>query len=84
MRDQIKGADVICVVYAIDDSHTFQRLGSYWLPLIQSNNSSVLSVIILTGHYIYVDRFRLFWLGTRLMLGALMSLMKILKIKFYH
>uniref|UniRef100_A0A915J7S8 Mitochondrial Rho GTPase 1 n=1 Tax=Romanomermis culicivorax TaxID=13658 RepID=A0A915J7S8_ROMCU len=32
--DEIRQADVICVVYAIDDQYTIDRISSYWIPII--------------------------------------------------
>ncbi|CAG8726224.1 8014_t:CDS:2, partial [Cetraspora pellucida] len=32
---EIKKSHVICIVYSVDDEHTFNRLASYWLPYIR-------------------------------------------------
>lgn len=36
LKTEIKKANVICIVYAIDNPHTFNRLASFWLPFIRS------------------------------------------------
>jgi len=39
-------ADVIIVVYAADNPYTFERVASYWLPLIRSTCGSSLPVVL--------------------------------------
>lgn len=36
LEAEIRKAHVICIVYAIDDPNTFNRLPLYWLPYIRS------------------------------------------------
>ncbi|CAI2168666.1 3676_t:CDS:10 [Funneliformis geosporum] len=43
---EIKKANVICIVYAIDNPHTFNRLASYWLPFIRSLGVNVPIVLV--------------------------------------
>ena len=38
---EIKRADVICIVYAIDKPDTFERVRQYWLPYIRSLGRNV-------------------------------------------
>ncbi|GBB88447.1 hypothetical protein RclHR1_00150043 [Rhizophagus clarus] len=47
---EIKKANVICIVYAIDNPHTFNRLASFWLPFIRSLGVNV--PIVLVGNKI--------------------------------
>ncbi|KAI9219711.1 mitochondrial Rho 1 [Blastocladiella britannica] len=49
---EIRKAHVICVVYAVDDQNTFDRIPSYWLPLIKSLGVNV--PIVLVGNKIDV------------------------------
>ncbi|CAG8461994.1 8997_t:CDS:10 [Acaulospora morrowiae] len=35
LETEIRKAHVICIVYSVDDQHTFNRLASYWLPYIR-------------------------------------------------
>lgn len=36
LETEIRKAHVICIVYAIDDPNTFNRLPLFWLPYIRS------------------------------------------------
>lgn len=36
LESEIRKAHVICIVYAIDEQVTFNRLGGHWLPYIRS------------------------------------------------
>lgn len=36
--DEICKADVVCIVYSVDDLNTVNRLTSYWLPLIRQTS----------------------------------------------
>ena len=38
----MKRADVICIVYAVDESKSFQQLKSHWLPMVRSQRPEVL------------------------------------------
>ena len=33
---EVQRADVVCLVYAVDDSHSLQQITERWLPLLQS------------------------------------------------
>lgn len=35
LHEEIRKAHVICVVYAVDDDESLERISSYWLPLIR-------------------------------------------------
>ncbi|CAG8763401.1 18740_t:CDS:10, partial [Dentiscutata erythropus] len=47
---EIKKSHVICIVYSVDDEHTFNRLASYWLPYIRGLGVNV--PIVLVGNKI--------------------------------
>lgn len=46
MEKEIRQAQVICLVYAVDDLKTFARLPTYWLPYIRSLGVSVPVVLV--------------------------------------
>ncbi|KAF9978524.1 ERMES complex Ca(2+)-binding regulatory GTPase gem1 [Actinomortierella ambigua] len=46
LENDVRKAHVICIVYAIDDSITFSRLRSYWLPYIRSLGVNVPVVLV--------------------------------------
>lgn len=50
MEKEIKQAQVICLVYAVNESKTFGRLSSFWLPYIRSLGVNV--PVILVGNKI--------------------------------
>lgn len=50
--DQIKRASVICVIYAVDNDDSFERISSYWLPLIRQNQPDGTCPIVLVGNKI--------------------------------
>lgn len=33
---EVQRADVVCLVYAVDDNHSLQQITERWLPLLQS------------------------------------------------
>lgn len=37
LLEEIQKAHVVCVVYAVDDENTLDRISSYWLPFIREN-----------------------------------------------
>ncbi|CAL8097009.1 unnamed protein product [Calicophoron daubneyi] len=37
---EIRRADVICLVHALDDEKSLEKISSYWLPLIRHNSAS--------------------------------------------
>lgn len=53
MTEEILRAHVICVVYAVNDDDTIDRISSYWLPIIrQTLGESHKVPIILVGNKI--------------------------------
>jgi len=46
LEKEIKLAQVICLVYAVDDVKSFNRLASYWLPYIRSLGVNVPVVLV--------------------------------------
>ncbi|CAJ0864264.1 5117_t:CDS:10 [Entrophospora sp. SA101] len=46
LENEIKKAHVICIVYSIENTHTFSRLASYWLPYIRSLGVNVPVVLV--------------------------------------
>ncbi|KAI8328373.1 EF hand associated-domain-containing protein [Chlamydoabsidia padenii] len=46
LETEIRKAHVICIVYAIDDPNTFNRLSLYWLPYIRSLGVNVPSILV--------------------------------------
>lgn len=52
LQEQIKRASVICVVYAVDDDDTIDRISSYWLPLIRQVNPDSHCPVVLVGNKI--------------------------------
>lgn len=46
----LKSADVICLCYAVDNQESFQRLSSYWLPLIQSHTGGTTATFAIAGN----------------------------------
>lgn len=52
LNEQIKRASVICVVYAVDEEETLERVSSYWMPLIRQNHPDVHCPVVLVGNKI--------------------------------
>lgn len=52
LTEQVKRASVICVLYAVDDDETIDRISSYWLPLIREINHDVPCPVVLVGNKI--------------------------------
>ncbi|KAG8895591.1 ERMES complex Ca(2+)-binding regulatory GTPase gem1 [Tulasnella sp. 403] len=50
LETEIRKAHVICVVYAIDDPNSFNRLATYWLPYFRSLGVNI--PVILVGNKI--------------------------------
>ncbi|KAF9303061.1 ERMES complex Ca(2+)-binding regulatory GTPase gem1 [Mortierella antarctica] len=46
LESEIRKAHVICIVYAIDEPATFNRLGAHWLPYIRSLGVNVPVVLV--------------------------------------
>jgi len=36
LESEARKAHVICIVYAIDDPHSFSRIPTYWLPYFRN------------------------------------------------
>lgn len=41
LEHEIRRANVICLVYAIDEPRSFHRLSIYWLPYVRSLGANV-------------------------------------------
>lgn len=54
LNDQIKRASVICIVYAVDDDDSIERISTYWMPLIRQNHPDNPCPVILVGNKIDV------------------------------
>lgn len=52
LNEQIKRASVICVVYAVDDEESLDRVSSYWMPLIRQSHPDVHCPVVLVGNKI--------------------------------
>jgi Ras family protein T1 len=46
LENEVRKADVICIVYAIDVAESFQRVVLYWLPYIRSLGRNVPVVLV--------------------------------------
>ncbi|ORX62339.1 mitochondrial Rho GTPase [Hesseltinella vesiculosa] len=46
LEAEIRKAHVICIVYAVDDPNTFNRLSLFWLPYIRSLGVNVPSILV--------------------------------------
>lgn len=44
LENEIRKSHVVCIVYAIDNSASFERISAYWLPLIRSLGVNVCSL----------------------------------------
>lgn len=52
LNDQIKRASVICVVYAVDDDDTIDRISAFWMPLIRQIHTEQSCPVVLVGNKI--------------------------------
>lgn len=53
LRDELERANVVCVVYAIDDDKSIEHITSYWLPLIfevYDRDEEVRKPVVLVGN----------------------------------
>lgn len=50
LESEVRKAHVICIVYAIDDPHSFSRIPNYWLPWLRATGVNV--PLILVGNKI--------------------------------
>jgi Ras family protein T1 len=44
LEQEIKKADVICIVYAINNKETTERVSMYWLPYIRRLGRNVIEI----------------------------------------
>lgn len=52
LAEEIQKANVVCVVYAVDDEESMEQITSYWLPLIRENHPDKLCPVVLVGNKI--------------------------------
>lgn len=52
LNDQIKRASVVCIVYAVDDDDSIDRITSYWMPQIRQNHPDIPCPVVLVGNKI--------------------------------
>ncbi|KAJ8914574.1 hypothetical protein NQ315_010038 [Exocentrus adspersus] len=52
LNEQIKRASVVCIVYAVDDDDSIDRITSYWMPLIRQNHPDKPCPVVLVGNKI--------------------------------
>lgn len=57
LNDQIKKANVICVVYAVEDDTSISRISSHWMPLIRANHPDRPCPVVLVGNKIDLVEF---------------------------
>lgn len=50
--EQIGRANVVCVVYAVDDEASLERVASYWMPTIRRCYPDVHCPVVLVGNKI--------------------------------
>ncbi|CAH0555098.1 unnamed protein product [Brassicogethes aeneus] len=48
LHDQIKRASVVCIIYAVDDEDSIDRISSYWIPLIRENHLEETCPVVLS------------------------------------
>ncbi|XP_066151791.1 mitochondrial Rho GTPase isoform X1 [Euwallacea fornicatus] len=54
LNEQIRRASVVCIVYAVDDDESIERISSYWMPLIRQNHPDSQCPVVLVGNKIDV------------------------------
>ncbi|KAK9890923.1 hypothetical protein WA026_012264 [Henosepilachna vigintioctopunctata] len=52
LNSLVKGASVVCIVYAVDNDDSIDRISSYWLPLVKQNSLDKCCPIVLVGNKI--------------------------------
>ncbi|XP_060528814.1 mitochondrial Rho GTPase isoform X2 [Cylas formicarius] len=52
LHEQIKRASVVCVVYAVDDDESIERISSFWMPLIRQIHFDIQCPVVLVGNKI--------------------------------
>lgn len=50
--EEIQKANVICIVYAVDDEDSLEQVSTYWLPLIRDNHPDRTCPVVLVGNKI--------------------------------
>lgn len=52
LNEQIKRASVVCIVYAVDNDDSIDRITSHWMPLIRQNHPDIPCPVVLVGNKI--------------------------------
>lgn len=52
LADEIKKANVVCIVYAVDDEDSMEQVTAFWLPLIRENHLNKMCPVVLVGNKI--------------------------------
>lgn len=52
LTEEIQKANVVCVVYAVDDEESLEQITSYWLPLIRECHPENHCPVVLVGNKI--------------------------------
>ncbi|XP_049823573.1 mitochondrial Rho GTPase isoform X1 [Aethina tumida] len=52
LSEQIRRASVVCIVYAVDDEDSIERISSYWIPLIRQSHPDECCPVVLVGNKI--------------------------------
>lgn len=52
LNEQIRRASVVCIVYAVDNDDSIDRITSHWMPLIQQNHPDIPCPVVLVGNKI--------------------------------
>nr|CAI5851584.1 unnamed protein product [Callosobruchus analis] len=52
LNEQIKRASVVCIIYAVDDDESIDRITSHWMPLIRQNHPDAPCPVVLVGNKI--------------------------------
>ncbi|CAG9821932.1 unnamed protein product [Phaedon cochleariae] len=52
LNEQIRRASVVCIVYAVDDDDSIDRITSHWMPLIRQNHPDTPCPVVLVGNKI--------------------------------
>lgn len=52
LSEQIRRASVVCIVYAVDDEDSIERISTYWIPLIRQSHPDECCPVVLVGNKI--------------------------------
>lgn len=52
LNEQIRRASVVCIVYAVDNDDSIDRITSHWMPLIRHNHPDIPCPVVLVGNKI--------------------------------